>query len=132
MQQYSTQMRTCEFSLFFQTADSQNLCHRRLLPHHKTPFLQRYESTWIYRFPESQHVVLRCWRDKAWTSSTQILYGNGIIYSTSQCLFTADKFQTLPEIIGNTQATVDKTICDRPSCHRHEPRPASTRRSHTP
>ena len=106
---YSTQMKTCELSLYLQTTDSQNLCHRRLLLHHKTPILQRYESTWIYHLPERQHVVLRCWKDKAWTSSTHILYGNGIIYNTSQCLLTTDKFQTLPNIIGNTQATIDPT-----------------------
>ena len=60
-------------------------------------------------FPERQHVLLRCWIDKAWTSSTHILYRNGIIYNTSQCLLTTDKFQTLPDIIGNTQATIDPT-----------------------
>jgi len=96
-------------SLYFQTTESQNLCERRLLLHHKTPILQRYESTWSYYLPERQHVVLRCWKDKAWTSSTHILYGNGVIYSTSQCLLTTDKFQTLPDIIGNTQATIDPT-----------------------
>ena len=105
--------------------------HRRLLLHHKTPILHLYESTWIYHLPERKHVVLRCWRDKVWTSSTPILYGNGVIYNTSQCLHTADKFQTLLDIIGNTQATIDyrphKTICARPSSHRHEPRTANTR-----
>jgi len=105
---YSTQNRTCELSLYFQTTDSQNLCHRRLLLHHKTPFLQNYESTWIHHLPERQHVVLRCWNDKAWTSSTHILCGNGVIYITSHCQLTTDKFQTLPDIIGNTQATIDQ------------------------
>jgi len=95
-------------SLYFQTTDSQNLCHRRLLLHHKTPFLQNYESTWIHHLPERQHVVLRCWNDKAWTSSTHILCGNGVIYITSHCQLTTDKFQTLPDIIGNTQATIDQ------------------------
>jgi len=95
--------------LYFQTTESQNFCERRLLLHHKTPIRQRYESTWIYHLPERQHVVLRCWKDKAWTSSTHILYGNGVIYSTSQCLLTTGKFQTLPDIIGNTQATIDPT-----------------------
>ena len=100
---YSTQTKTCELILCLYTSDSQNLCRRRLLLHHKTPNLQRYESTWIYYLPERQHVVLRCWKDKAWTSSTHILYGNGVIYSTSQYLLTAGKFQTLPDIMGNTR-----------------------------
>ena len=116
---YSPQMKTCELSLYLHTTDNQNWCQRRLLLHHKTPILQRYASTWIYHLPERQHVVLRCWKDKAWTSSTHTLYGNGVIYSTSQCLLTTDKFQTLPDIIGNTQATVDPT----------KPRDASTRGS---
>ena len=86
-------------------------------------------QTWIYHLPERQHVVLRCWKDKAWTSSTHILYGNGVIYSKSQCLLTTDKFQTLQDIIGNTQATIDPTklYVHRPSCHRRESRNASTR-----
>jgi len=96
-------------SLYLQTTDSQNLCQRRHLLYHKTPILQRYESTRIYHLPESQHVVLGCWKDKPWTSSTHMLYGNGVIYSTSQCLLTTDKFQTLSDIIGNTQATIDPT-----------------------
>ena len=65
--------------------------------------------TWIYHLPERKHVVLRCWKDTAWTSSTHILYENGVVYSTSQCLLTTDKFQILPDIIGNTQATIDPT-----------------------
>ena len=99
-------MKTCELSLYMQTTDSQNLCQRRLLLPHKTPILQRYESTWVYHLPERQHVVLRCCKDKAWTCRTHILYGNWVIYSTCQCLLTADKFETLPDVIGNTQATV--------------------------
>ena len=85
--------------------------------------------TWIYHLPERKHVVLRCWKDTAWTSSTHILYENGVVYSTSQCLLTTDKFQILPDIIGNTQATIDPTklYVHRPSCHRRESRNASTR-----
>jgi len=105
---YSTQTKTCELSLYLQTTDSQ-ICHKRLLLHHKTPIQKLYESTWIHHLPERQHVVLRCWKDKAWTSSTHILYGNDVIYNTSQCLLTADMFQTLLDIIGNTQATIDPT-----------------------
>ena len=61
---YSTQMNTCDLSLYLHTTDNQNLCQRRLLLHHKSPILQRYESTWIYHLPESQHTLLRCWKDK--------------------------------------------------------------------
>ena len=39
----------------------------------------------------------------------QHVYGNGVIHNTSQCLLTTDKFQTLPDTIGNTQATIDPT-----------------------
>ena len=38
-----------------------------------------------------------------------ILYGNGVNYNTSQYLLTTDKFQTLPDIIGNTQVTINHT-----------------------
>jgi hypothetical protein len=37
------------------------------------------------------------------------LEGNGIILNASRCLLTANKFQTLPELLGNAQATLDKT-----------------------
>jgi hypothetical protein len=44
---YSTRMITCETSLFFQKTDSLELRRRRLLLHHTTPLLQRYDTALI-------------------------------------------------------------------------------------
>jgi hypothetical protein len=45
---YSTQIVTCESSLFFQTTDDHSLCRRKLLLHYRTPTLQRHGSVWVY------------------------------------------------------------------------------------
>jgi len=107
MQQYIVYKWKLVNWVYIYRQQTAKICRRRLLLHHKTPILQRYESTWIYHIPGRQHVVLRCWKDKARTSSKHILYGNIVIYNTSQCLLTIDKFQTMPDMIGNTQATID-------------------------
>jgi hypothetical protein len=67
---YSSQMITCETSLFFQKTDSLELCRRRLLLHHTTPLLQRYDTALIYHFPENQQVVLRSWENGTWISTS--------------------------------------------------------------
>ena len=104
---YSTQVVTCESSLFFQTADAHNLCRRKLLLHYRTPTLRRHDSVWVYHFPEQQHVTLRCWKKNAWTSRTEVLSGSGVLYNSSECSVTASEFQTLPELLGDTQATLN-------------------------
>jgi hypothetical protein len=105
---YCTWMITCEASLFFQTTDSLELCHRRLLLHHTTPLLQQYDTALIYHFPENQQVDLPCWENGTWISTLKQLKGNGL-YNSSNCLLTADAFQALPQMIGNTETTLDVT-----------------------
>jgi hypothetical protein len=106
---YSTQMITCGTSLFFQKTNSLQSCSRRLLLHHKTPLLQRYDTALIYHFPENQQVVLRCWENGTWISTAKKLEGNGLIYNSSKCLLTADASQALPQMMGNTETTLDAT-----------------------
>ena len=86
-------------------ADGHNLCRRKLLLHYRTRILQRHGSVWVYHFPEQQHVTLRCWKNGAWASRTEVLSGSGVLYNSSVCSVTASVFQTLPEILGNTEAT---------------------------
>ena len=105
---YSTRVVTCASNLFFQSPDIHTSCPRKVLLNPQTPLLHRYESIWIYHLPEVQHVTVRCWNN-AWTSTATTLEGNGIILNASRCLLTANKFQTLPELIGNAKATLDKT-----------------------
>jgi hypothetical protein len=105
----STRLITCEASLFFQTTDSLELCRRRLLLHHTTPLLQRYDTALIYHLPENQYVVLRCWKNGTWVPTSKQLKGSGLIYNSSECLLTADAFQALPQMIGNAGTTHDAT-----------------------
>jgi hypothetical protein len=64
--------------------------------------LNRRDSTWIYHFPKSQLVTLRCWKNGTWISTTKLLHDNGLIYNLSDCLLTTEQFQTLPQMRGNT------------------------------
>ena len=104
---YSTHIVMCESSLFFQTADDHSLCQRKLLLHYRTPTLQRHGSVRAYHFPEQQHVTLRCWKSGAWTSRTAVLSGSGVLYNASGCSVAVSGFQTLQELLGDTQATPD-------------------------
>ena len=106
---YSTQLVTCESSLYFQTADNYNLCQRKLLLYYRTPILQHHSSVWVYHFPECQQVTLCYRRNDAWTSHMIILFRSSILHNVSRCPLTADLFQTLPELLGDTQATLDAT-----------------------
>ena len=104
---YSTQVITCASSLYLQKHDILNLCLWRLLLHHSTPLLQRHYSAWVYHFPDEQHIILRCWKNGTWISTTKQLKGNGIIHGSSNCLLTADKFQALPRISGIFQTALE-------------------------
>jgi hypothetical protein len=106
---YSTRIVTCASSLFFQLTYSHNLCPSKILLKSETPLQHRYESTWIYHLPEVQHITLCCCKNNAWTSSATTLLKNGIILNVSRCLLTIDKFQTLSELLGNTQTSLEAT-----------------------
>jgi len=106
---YSRHVLSGEASLFFQTTDSLRLCRRKLLLHHTTPLLQRYDSTWIFHFPKYQNIILRCWKNGTWLSTTKRLQRNGIIHNSSACLLTADEFQALPRMSGISQTAIDAT-----------------------
>ena len=71
------------------------------------PTLQRHHSTWIYHLLEDQHIILRCWENGTWISTTKQLKGNGMIHGSSNYPLTADKFQALPRISGIFQAAID-------------------------
>ena len=76
---FNNRLISCESSLFFQTADSRNLCQRKILPKHTTPLLHRYGSSWIFYLPGNQLTTLRCHTNNTSTTSTRTLQGNGII-----------------------------------------------------
>jgi len=106
---FNNRLISCESSLFFQTADSHNLCQRKILLKHTTPLLHRYGSSWIFHLPGNQLTTLCCHTNNTSTTSTRTLQGNGIIFYVSACLLTTDQFQTPPEILGTAQFTLDAT-----------------------
>ena len=85
----STQIVTCEFSLCFQTADNYSSCQRKLILLYITPTLQRHGSVLVNHFPEQQHVTLRCWKNGAGTSRTEILSGSALLHNASGCSVAA-------------------------------------------
>jgi len=116
---HSMQIVTCESSLFFHTADNYNSCQRKLTLHYRTPTLQRHGSLLLYHFPEQQHVTVRCWKNGARTSRTEVLSRSALLYNASGCSVAASGFQTLPVLLGDTQATPDAPrlyVCARQDC----------------
>ena len=131
---YCTQIVTCESSVFFQTAGNYNSCHRKLILRYRTPTLQRHGSVLVYHFSEQQHVTLRCWKNGAWTSRTEVLSGSALLCNAYGCSVAVSGFQTLPEILGDTQATSDLPplyVGARQDCCHRGSRITSARRNYT-
>ena len=53
------------------------------------------------------NVTLRCWKNGALKSRTEVLSGSGVLYNASGCSVAVSGFQTLQELLGDTQATPD-------------------------
>lgn len=85
----------CEASLFFQNANNNHLCQRKLLLH-QTPILNRHDALWAYFFPEQQPLTLRCPNHEN-QSCTLSLHGPGLILNLSACYITSTNLRTLPE-----------------------------------
>ena len=67
---YHAQLLTCEGSLFFQNANSYQLCRKNVLRHYQTPTLLHHGSKWAYHFPDPRQVNIRCPQDHGWSSRT--------------------------------------------------------------
>jgi hypothetical protein len=106
---FNNRLISYESSLFFQTADSRNLCQRKILLKHTTPLLHRYGSSWIFHLPGNKLAILRCHTNNGSTTYTRTLQGNGITFDASACLLTTDQFQTPREILGTAQFALDAT-----------------------
>ena len=81
----NSQSLKCESSLFFQTENTNRLCRRKLIFHHRTPFLQRYVELWVFHFSKQQQVTLRCAQDNKEVFRTLLLSGNGILHNGTGC-----------------------------------------------
>jgi hypothetical protein len=106
---FNNRLIICESSLFFQTAESHNLCQRKILLNYTTPLLHRCGFSWICHLTGNQLTTLRCHTINISTTSTRTLQGTGISFDASPCLLTSAQFQTPPEILGSAQFTLDTT-----------------------
>jgi len=111
---YSTQIVSCESSLFFQTADSYRVCRKSLLVSHSMPTLLNHESTWMYNFREPQLVTLRCWTNNTWTTYTKTLVGTGMMVDTTGCSVTTNTLRTIPELLGKTRSSLSTPLLYTP------------------
>jgi len=79
-------------------------------------------------------VSLRCWKNGSWTSRTEGLSGNILLYNASGCSVAASVFQTLPELLGDTHAIPDTPrlyVCTRQNCCHRGSQITSARRNDT-
>jgi len=98
--------------LFFQNSAIHRPCLQKLLSNHQTPFIHRYETSWIFYFPTRHRVSLHCRNDSSQVPSTLLLYKAGIIHHASQCYVTSNELQTFPEL-----HTTSQTKLDTPNLH---------------
>ena len=94
-------------SIYFQTTICNNLCRKHLVINHRTPTLQKHKSLWLYYFPEQRQVTLRCLKNNAWTTRTELLFKAALILNASTCSITTEEFRTFPELHGSMQTTLD-------------------------
>jgi hypothetical protein len=97
---YQAQAFTCEFSLYFQIADSHHLCRRQLL-NHKTPF--RHGSIWIFHFPLRLQITLHCPVVDNRMSYNLFLEATGLLHNANTCHVTSADIQLLPELHSTQQ-----------------------------
>ena len=83
---YSSQLLTCEGSLFLQNEKSYRLCRKNVLCSHRSPTLLHHGSKWAHHFPDPRQVNIRCPQDHGWSSRTVSLIGSGLIHNASAVL----------------------------------------------
>jgi len=104
---YSAKTLNCLSSIYFQTTTHNNRCRRHLQINHRTPSLQKHKSLWLYYFPEQRQVTLRCLKDNAWTTRTELLHEAGLILNASTCSITTEEHRTFPELQRIMQTALD-------------------------
>jgi len=66
-----------------------------------------HNSIRIFHFPTQPQISLLCRKNNNWLPSTKVLSGIGIIYNANKCSLITEDFQTLPELLGHTSATLE-------------------------
>jgi len=104
---YHAQLLMCEGSLFFQSAQSYQLCRKNVLRHYRTPALLHHGSKWAYHFPNPRQVNIRCPQDHGWSSRTVSLVGSGLIHNASACHIATQELRTLPVLSKTAELPLD-------------------------
>ena len=95
---------------FFRTEKANRLCRRKLIFHHRTPFLQCYGELLVYCFPQQQQVTLHCTHHNKQVLRNLSLTGNELLHNANGYSITSDAFQIFPELHGTTQTKMDAPI----------------------
>jgi len=104
---YHSQVLTCEGSLFFQNANSYQLCRKNVLRHYQNPTLLHQGSKWAYHFPEPRQVTIHCPQENGWSSRTVSLEGSGLIHNVSACHIASQEIRTLPVLSKTAELPLD-------------------------
>jgi hypothetical protein len=99
---YQAQALMCEFSLYFQKADTYHLCRRQLL-NQNAPFLHRHGSIWVFHFATRIRLTLHCPGVDNRMPRNLFLEATGLLHNATTCHVTSTDIQLLPELHGTTQ-----------------------------
>jgi hypothetical protein len=103
---FSTKLKTCELSLFLQSEDARELCHRKVLQNPVHQVLEQQGPTRIYFLPDTQMVHFKCLEGSGWTTTALELGGAGLLQKATACYITTPQLQMFPERRGETMYTV--------------------------
>ena len=81
---------------------------------YNTPTFHQHGTSWVYQFPNRRQVIIRCPRDKDWTTRIEILQDSGVIYNATacSCSIASIEIRAMSELHGATD-----TRLDAPSLH---------------
>jgi hypothetical protein len=98
-QRYTISRLTCVASLFFQNAAPQKFCKRKLLIDLQESTMIRHKNSWIYQFPTSQKLTIRCPRNEASPPT----------HTNSRGRWTVTQRNRMPHIYGRPTSTSNST-----------------------
>jgi len=104
---FSAQTKSCEMSLYFQTAAIYHLCHRQLIYDHQAPIFQSFGTVWVYYFSTPHSVSLQCPNVSGQTSYNELLFGVGLLHNTANCYISSNEIQVFPELHAESQVKLE-------------------------
>ena len=92
---------------------------RNLLLNYKTPTPQRYDTAWVYHFPNKQLATIRCPHGTGWATHKKKFLESGFIRNATTCSIATKEIRTLPEL-----RRTDYTRLDTPAWYAPDLTPA--------